>query len=63
MGEIERLRCRKEELEASVSSLGENLISLSTEKRKLEDDAAKLHKKRVRFKEYKTVLCYMLQPH
>ncbi|KAJ8747043.1 hypothetical protein K2173_011297 [Erythroxylum novogranatense] len=45
-GEIEKLRSRKEELEASVSSLEGNIKSILVEQRHLEDEEAKLHKQR-----------------
>ncbi|CAK7330929.1 unnamed protein product [Dovyalis caffra] len=46
IGEIERLRCRKVELEESVSALEEDLKLLMTEQRSLEEEEAKLHKQR-----------------
>ncbi|KAK9283376.1 hypothetical protein L1049_011618 [Liquidambar formosana] len=46
VGEIERLRSRKNELEESITALEESFKSLQTEQRHLEDEAAKLHKQR-----------------
>uniref|UniRef100_A0A1J3CXP7 Structural maintenance of chromosomes protein 5 n=1 Tax=Noccaea caerulescens TaxID=107243 RepID=A0A1J3CXP7_NOCCA len=46
VGELEKLRSRKEELEDSVSALEETHKSLQTEQRLLEEEAAKLHKER-----------------
>ncbi|KAJ6750850.1 hypothetical protein OIU85_001393 [Salix viminalis] len=46
VGEIERLRCRKEELEETVSALEEDLKLLMTEQRSIDEEEAKLHKQR-----------------
>ncbi|KAF6158540.1 hypothetical protein GIB67_040054 [Kingdonia uniflora] len=46
VGEIEKLRFRKKELEDNISSLEENFKILQTEQRHLEDEAAKLRKQR-----------------
>ncbi|KAG2333834.1 hypothetical protein Bca52824_005014 [Brassica carinata] len=46
VGELEKLRSRKEELEDSISSIEETRKSLQTEQRLLEEEAAKLHKER-----------------
>ncbi|XP_061985542.1 structural maintenance of chromosomes protein 5 isoform X3 [Populus nigra] len=46
VGEIERLRCRKEELEEAVSALEEDLKLLMTEQRSIDEEEAKLHKQR-----------------
>ncbi|GAV75400.1 SMC_N domain-containing protein [Cephalotus follicularis] len=46
VGEIEKLRSRKEDLEESVAALEESLKLLKTEQRQLEDEAATLHKQR-----------------
>ncbi|XP_057977926.1 structural maintenance of chromosomes protein 5 isoform X2 [Malania oleifera] len=46
VGEIERLRSRKKELEENISNMDESLKALQNEKRLLEDEAAKLHRQR-----------------
>ncbi|CAG7879398.1 hypothetical protein BRARA_C00699 [Brassica rapa] len=46
VGELEKLRSRKEELEDSISSIEETRKTLQTEQRLLEEEAAKLHKER-----------------
>ncbi|KAH8520108.1 hypothetical protein H0E87_001534 [Populus deltoides] len=46
VGEIERLRCRKEELEEAVGALEEDLKLLMTEQRSIDEEEAKLHKQR-----------------
>ncbi|KAL1205854.1 Structural maintenance of chromosomes protein 5 [Cardamine amara subsp. amara] len=46
VGELEKLRSRKEELEDAVLSIEETCKSLQTEQRLLEEEAAKLHKER-----------------
>ncbi|KAB5520476.1 hypothetical protein DKX38_024795 [Salix brachista] len=46
VGEIERLRCRKEELEETVTALEEDLKLLMTEQRSIDEEEAKLHKHR-----------------
>ncbi|KAG6789486.1 hypothetical protein POTOM_005584 [Populus tomentosa] len=46
VGEIERLRCRKEELEETVCALEEDLKLLMTEQRSIDEEEAKLHKQR-----------------
>ncbi|CAN6806044.1 unnamed protein product [Brassica oleracea] len=46
VGELEKLRSRKDELEDSISSIEETRKSLQTEQRLLEEEAAKLHKER-----------------
>ncbi|CAH8328118.1 unnamed protein product [Eruca vesicaria subsp. sativa] len=46
VGELEKLRSRKEELEDSVSSIEETHKCLQIEQRLLEEEAAKLHKER-----------------
>ncbi|KAJ4829096.1 Structural maintenance of chromosomes protein 5 [Turnera subulata] len=46
VGEIERLKGRKEELEESVTALEDDLKLLFREQRQLEDEGAKLHKQR-----------------
>ncbi|CAN8300073.1 unnamed protein product [Cochlearia groenlandica] len=46
VGELDKLRARKEELEDSVLSVEETCKSLQTEQRFLEEEAAKLHKER-----------------
>ncbi|KAF9665694.1 hypothetical protein SADUNF_Sadunf16G0150100 [Salix dunnii] len=46
VGEIERLRSRKEELEETVSALEEDLKLLMTEQRSIDEEEAKLHKQR-----------------
>ncbi|VYS66967.1 unnamed protein product [Arabidopsis thaliana] len=46
VGELEKLRSRKEELEDSILFMEETHKSLQTEQRRLEEEAAKLHKER-----------------
>ncbi|CAA7395978.1 unnamed protein product [Spirodela intermedia] len=46
VGDVERMKSRKEELEASISQMDAILKSLQLEQRQLEDEAAKLQKKR-----------------
>ena len=46
VGDLEKLRSRKEELEDSISSIEETRKSLQTEQRLVEEEAAKLHKER-----------------
>lgn len=46
VGELEKLRSRKEELEDAISFIEETHKSLQTEQRLLEEEAAKLHKER-----------------
>ncbi|XP_010547291.1 PREDICTED: structural maintenance of chromosomes protein 5 [Tarenaya hassleriana] len=46
VGEIEKLRSRKDELEESVSSIEESVKSIQLEQRLLEEEAAKLHRQR-----------------
>ncbi|XP_011047356.1 PREDICTED: structural maintenance of chromosomes protein 5-like isoform X2 [Populus euphratica] len=46
VGEIERLRCRKEELEETVCALEVDLKLLMTEQRSIDEEEAKLHKQR-----------------
>ncbi|KAL5981825.1 hypothetical protein ACLOJK_015891 [Asimina triloba] len=45
-GETERLKLKKIEFEASITGLEESLKALLSEQRQLEDDAAKLHRRR-----------------
>ncbi|XP_057496427.1 structural maintenance of chromosomes protein 5 isoform X1 [Actinidia eriantha] len=46
VGELERLRSRKKELDETVTHLGESLKSLQMELRQAEDEAAKLQRQR-----------------
>ncbi|KAF5946156.1 hypothetical protein HYC85_016384 [Camellia sinensis] len=46
IGEIERLRSRKKELDETITLLDDNMKSLQTELRRAEDEAAKLHRQR-----------------
>ncbi|KAL7259206.1 hypothetical protein ACSBR1_005158 [Camellia fascicularis] len=46
IGEIERLRSRKKELDETITLLDEIMKSLQTELRRAEDEAAKLHRQR-----------------
>ncbi|KAF8398367.1 hypothetical protein HHK36_017294 [Tetracentron sinense] len=46
VGEVERLRSRKRELEDTITGLEGSFKTLQTEQRQLEDEAAKLHKQR-----------------
>lgn len=47
VGDVERMKSRKEELEGNISQMDAILKSLQLEQRQLEDEAAKLQKKRV----------------
>lgn len=60
IGEIERLRCRKEELEGSVTTLEESLKILLSEQRNLEDEGSKLHKQRVCTRMHCYTICWIL---
>lgn len=57
-GEIEKQRCRKEELEESVIALEESFKSLLMEQKHLENEGADLQRQRVCGKECKKLCCH-----